>query len=629
MTKKTFSQSGAAFRRAAQLFALAGIVMCFRGNLLAQPNRIPGPIDSTQRFIIPGNLPPLAQSIFDQGPVDASFKLDRVTLVINPSDVQAGLNQLLIDLHNPKSSNYHNWLTPESYADRFGLSEADVARIVDWLTAQQLTATNVARARNAITVSGTVDRIAAAFGTEIHTFFIGNETHYANATAPSLPSALQGIVQAIHGLNDFRLRPQTRMLQTPLASRGRATPLYSSATAGSHYLAPNDFATIFDIKPLYSEGIDGSNQSIVIVGQSRIDKSHLSTFRSSFGLGDGQLTTTLVPDSKDPGTRQTDQQESDLDLEWASAVARGASLQFVYSYDVMDAVQYAIDQNLAPVLSMSYGECETDSSTSDATTMQTWAQQANTEGITWVAASGDSGAASCYQNSLGPLNSDLSLTVNLPAAVPEVTGIGGTEFNEGSGTYWNTTNDSSYASAQSYIPETSWNDSTTNNLAASGGGVSQYFSKPSWQTGLGVPSDGVRDVPDLAFPGSADHDGYLVYTSSGSNTGWYIIGGTSAGAPAFSGILALLNHYLLANGYRSSAGLGNINTQLYGLASSSSPAFHDITAGNNIVTATVCSGFLCSSQKNESVGYSAGTGYDCVTGLGSLDVFNFFLAWQN
>ena len=384
--------------------------------------------------------------MFDQGPVDASFRLDRVTLVIKRSDAQAAdLNQLLTELHDPKSSNYHNWLTPESYGDRFGLGQADVAKIVDWLTAQQLTVTNVARGRNAITVSGTVDQIARAFGTEIHTFFIGNETHYANAAAPSLPSALQGVVQAINGLHDFRLQPRNRMLQTALASPGGATPRYNSTTNGSHYLAPDDFATIFDIKPLYSAGIDGSNQTIVIVGQSRIDKSHLSTFRSSFGLGDGQLTTTLVPNSRDPGTRQTDAQESDLDLEWASAIARGASLQFVYSYDVMDAVQYAIDQNLAPVLSMSYGQCETDSATSDAATMQTWAQQANAQGITWVAASGDSGAAGCHQNSLGPLNTDLSLAADLPAAVPEVTGIGGTEFNEGSGTYWKTTNDSSNA----------------------------------------------------------------------------------------------------------------------------------------------------------------------------------------
>ena len=103
--------------------------MCFHANSFAQANRIPGPIDNGQRFMIPGDLPPLAQSMFDQGPVDASFRLDRVTLVIERSDAQAAdLNQLLTELHDPKSSNYHNWLTPESYVDRLGLGQADVAK---------------------------------------------------------------------------------------------------------------------------------------------------------------------------------------------------------------------------------------------------------------------------------------------------------------------------------------------------------------------------------------------------------------------------------------------------------------------------------------------------------------------
>ena len=331
----------------------------------------------------------------------------------------------------------------------------------------------------------------------------------------------------------------------------------------------------------------------------------------------------MVPDSQDPGYSERDAQESDLDLEWSSAIARNASLQFVYSYDVSDAVQYAIDQNLAPVISESYGGCETSSSKSDALTMQTWAKQGNAQGITWVASSGDSGAAACYYG--GP-NNRLSAAVNVPASIPQVTAIGGTTLNEGSGTYWSSSNDSTTkASAQSYIPETSWNDSSTDSPASSGGGISTFFSKPSWQTGDGVPSDGARDVPDLAFPASADHDGYMVYTASGIEEGWFIFGGTSAGAPAFSGVLALLNQYQINNGYQPGAGLGNINTRLYSLASSSSSAFHDVTTGNNTVTATC---IFCSSA-TRSVGYDAGTAYDQVTGLGSLDVYAFFTAWNN
>jgi subtilase family serine protease len=307
-------------------------------------------------------------------------------------------------------------------------------------------------------------------------------------------------------------------------------------------------------------------------------------------------------------------------------------LVFVYSNDVTDAVQYAIDQNLAPVLSMSYGSCEPLWSDSDAKTMQSWAKQGNAQGITWVASSGDSGAAGCYYRDTGPVGATATLTLaaDMPAAVPEITAIGGTTFNEDSSSYWSTSNDSTTkSSALSYIPETSWNDSTTNRPAASGGGVSQIFSKPSWQTGVGVPSDDARDIPDLAFPASAQHDGYMVYTSSGAETGWYIFGGTSAGAPAFAGMLAVLNQYVVASGIQSNAGLGNVNTRLYDLASSASWAFHDITTGDNSATAIVCGGFLCSAPYKKSVGYSAGTGYDLVTGLGSLDAFSFFLAWKN
>jgi subtilase family serine protease len=307
-------------------------------------------------------------------------------------------------------------------------------------------------------------------------------------------------------------------------------------------------------------------------------------------------------------------------------------LIFVYSNDVTDAVQYAIDQNLAPVLSMSYGSCEPLWSESEAKTMQDWAKQGNAQGITWVVSSGDSGAAGCYYRDTGPVGATVALTlaVDMPAAVPEVTAIGGTTFNEDGGAYWSTTNDATTkASAQSYIPEKSWNDSTTNKPASSGGGVSEIFSKPSWQTGAGVPSDDARDVPDVSLPASAQHDGYMVYTSSGSESGWYIFGGTSAGAPAFSGMLALLNQYAVANGYQSNAGLGNVNPRLYELASSSSWVFHDVTTGDNTVTAVVCGGFLCSAPYKKSAGYDAGAGYDLVTGLGSLDAFSLFLAWKN
>ena len=603
------------------------------GSLLAQQNRIAGRINGSQRFTLSGHVHPNATTEHDQGKADASLELNHVTLVLKPSaSQQADLDQLLAEQQDPTSKNYHNWLTPEAYADRFGVSQGDIHAIVEWLQSQSLTVTSVARARNAVAMSGTAEQIGSAFKTEIHIYQVDGETHYGNSTEPSLPAAMQGVVQGIHGLHDFRLKARSREPAVLGVSADGMSPNNTSSSTGNHYLAPDDFATIFDIRPLYNAGIDGSGQKIVIAGQSTIVTSHLATFRSYFGLPAADLTTILVPNTQDPGTITGDAQESDLDLQWASAVARGASLIFVYSYDVTDAVHYAIDQNLAPVVSMSYGECESSGTKSDAMTMQTWAKQGNAQGVTWVAASGDSGGADCYQSGSGSSGSsgNLSLAAALPASIPEVTGVGGTEFNEGTGTYWDVGNDSTTkASVLSYIPETAWNDSAIDGApAASGGGASKFFSKPSWQTGTGVPGDGARDVPDVALPASADHDGYLVYTTAGGQTTWYVFGGTSAGAPTFSGMLALLNHYLVANRYQPGSGLGNVNTQLYSLTASAPGAFHDIVTGNNIVSAPTCVGRRCSSGSTTSVGYDATTGYDQVTGLGSIDAYNFVTAWH-
>ena len=553
--------------------------------------------------------------------------MNQVTFELQPSAAQkADLEQLLAQQQDPSSANYHKWLTPEAYADRFGASPDDIAKIVEWLQSQSLTVGRVARGRNAITVSGTAGQMESALQTEIHVYVVNGETHYANATNPSLPVALQGVVQAIRGLHNFRLQPRIRKM-SGLAKPAGFSPRYN--LGGLNYVVPGDFITIFDIQPLYNAGITGAGQTIAVVGQTDIDTAHLAYFRNYFGLPATNLTLQLV--GTDPGLSATDEQESDLDLEWSSAVARDVNLIFVYASDVMDAVQYAIDNKLAPVLSSSYGQCEPLTGQAEALTFQAWAQQGNAQGITWVAASGDSGAADCYDSSTstqGGSGGDFVESVDLPAAIPEVTGVGGTEFNEGSGTYWSSSNaTTTQASALSYIPETSWNDSIVNQPAASGGGASIYFAKPSWQTGLGVPADGARDVPDVALPASPNHDGYMVYTGRQSTASWQVFGGTSFGAPTFSGMLTLLNQYLVNNGYQSRSGLGNVNSHLYGFATSTPSAFHDITTGNNIVTGSTCSSRRCPGG-GTTIGYDAGSGYDQVTGLGSIDVYNFVTAWH-
>jgi len=580
--------------------------------LIGQPERLPDHLDPRDLITIRSNLNPRAEAQFDQGPADLSLRLDRITLMLKPSrEQQAALETLLRDQQDPSSPNYRRWLTPEEYGDRFGFSPADIAKIVFWLQSQGLAIEEVARGRNWIAFSGSVAQVQAAFETEIHRYNVAGEMHFANSTEPSVPRELAPAVIGILGLDDFYPKPLAR-------------PYFTSGS--SHYLAPDDIAVIYDLTRLYNLNYFGDGQSIVIVGQSDIVMSDISDFRTMFNLPATLPTEVLV--GRDPGINSSDLQEADLDLEWAGAVARNANLIYVYSRSVFNAVTYAVSNNLAPIISDSFGECEPGASSAGAQSYQHIAQQANAQGITWIAASGDAGAAGC--NSQGDPSADQGLAVILPASVPEVTGVGGTVFNDGSGNYWNSVNGPNSGSAISYIPEQGWNDTSINRtLAASGGGASIFFSKPGWQTGPGVPNDGARDVPDAAFTASADHDGYL-FCNNGScvsenpslvNT---LIGGTSASTPVFAGILAVLQQYQINQSFQTTPALGNINPTLYQLAQNVAGVFHDITTGNNIVPCTVGT----TDCTTGSFGYTAGPGYDLVTGLGSVDAWSLASSWH-
>jgi subtilase family serine protease len=481
-----------------------------------------------------------------------------------------------------------------------------VEQVVAWLQGQGLGVVAVARGRNWVAASGTAAQIESSFQTELHQYFVHGETHFANATEPSVPAALGGIVRTVRGLNDFRLQP------------GKASLKPANTSGTSHYLAPNDFATIYDLNPLYAAGINGSGQTLVVAGQTQIEVSDITTFRSSYGLPASDPQILLVPGSRSPGIVRSNLPEADLDLEWSGAVARNATIIYVYAEDVTVSIQYAIDQNLAPVLSSSYGSCEPETPSSEITSFEGFAKQGNAEGITWINAAGDSGGADCDDDE------NPGLAVDTPASIPEVTGMGGTEFAEGSGNDWSATNTVDQASALSYIPEKVWNDSAeVGQPNAGGGGVSIYFSRPSWQIGTGVPANNARNVPDISISASPNHDGYLVYTGGSVQ----IYGGTSFGAPTFAGIATLLNQYLVSSGAQPAAGLGNMNPGLYVLAQTTPAAFHDITTGNNIVTVPCASRSRACS--NSPAGYSATIGYDNASGLGSVDAYNLVANWNN
>ncbi len=512
------------------------------------------------------------------------------------------LERLLDEQQNPSSPQFHSWLTPEEFGELFGLSPDDLTKVSGWLEAQGFQVEAVAKSRTYITFNATAGQVRNTFKTELHRYRAEGDSHFANAGDLEVPEALAPLLTAVRGMDDFRIESHPR--PRPMATGG----------GGGRGLGPGDLATIYNLKPLWQRGIDGTGQKIAVVGRSQVNLADIQTFRANFNLPKNDPQIIQVPGKPVPGYTNSFS-EAVLDIEWAGSSAPGATILYIYSQDIWDAVQYAVDQNLAPVLSYSFSGCEQAYTTGNWLSFdRSIAQQANAQGITWVAASGDAGAAGCETQQLDVAGVS-GVWVNVPASFPEVTGVGGTEFSEGNGSYWSTTN-----SALSYIPETAWNDSWgTGGLAATGGGASSFFTKPSWQTGPGVPAYDARWVPDVAYSASWDHDPILIF-----ETGAYVnTGGTSAATPFFAGILALLNQHVVNSGIAQRPGLGNINPRLYQMAQTTTGVFHDIVTGSNIVPCkTGTTG--CTS---DPYGYSATPGYDPVTGLGSLNVANFVDNW--
>jgi subtilase family serine protease len=555
--------------------------------------------------VIPHNVSPRTNPEFDEGAVSKSFVLRGISILLKPTPAQRQeLNQLLREQQDPSSPNYRKWITPDQYGDRFGASKSEIEALVGWLKSQGFQIKYAARGRSYISFDGTAAQVQNAFHTPIHRFHVDGEEHYANTSDPSVPAEFASRVLGLLGLDDFYPKPN---LQT---GAGYLT------IGSSHFLAPDDIATIYDINGVYNAGYDASGQSVVVVGESDINTQDLTDFLTAFGLPAFNLTQILYPGSPDPGTNGA-LIEADLDLEWMSGTARSANVLYVFGVNANGAAAYAIDQNLAPVISESFGLCELNASGSMLSALEMEAQKANAEGITWLASSGDFGAADCDHDATIATH---GLSVNVPASTPEITAVGGTEFNEGAGNYWSPSNSPTGESALSYIPEIAWNDTAAvARLASSGGGRSIFFSKPTWQTGTGTPSDGARDLPDLSFTASDAHDPYLICTQDGiSGCSGTPVGGTSASTPVFAGVVTLLNKYLSVNGVLPSPGLGNINPTIYGLAQIqfSPPIFHDVIAGANEVP---CQAGTTDCPNGGLIGYSAGQGYDLVTGWGSVD----------
>ncbi len=559
-------------------------------------DRITSSIDDDQRVTLHGNVHPLAQAQYDAGAVASDFPMEHMLLTLLPDSTQQDiLNQLVDAQHNSESPYYHQWLTPEQYAERFGVSDSDAAQIVAWLQGHGMEVEELTAGRRSIIFTGTAAQVQAAFHTAIHTYKFGDEVHHANVNDPEIPAALAQVVGGVVSLHDFHSEPMHGPVRKP-------APDFSSG--GAYYLAPADFATIYDLDPLYQSSVNGNGQSVAIVARSNINLADVRQFRTFFGLpaNDPQI----IVNGTDPGIWSANEEtEADLDVEWSGAVAKSAAIKFVVSKstnssDGVDlSAQYIVNHNLAPVMSTSFGLCEAYLGSSGNSFLNSLWQQAAAQGITVFVSSGDSGAAGC--DSASASTATHGRAVNGLCSTPYSVCVGGTEFNDLSNPtlYWSPSNSpGTQASALGYIPEVVWNASGPDyGLWASGGGASIVYPKPSWQAGTGVPADGKRDVPDVALS-SAGHDGYLIY----QNGELYVVGGTSAASPSFAGVMALVVQ-------NTTVHQGNANVVFYSLANKQraggAAVFHAITIGNNSVPG--------------QAGFNATVGYDQATGLGSID----------
>jgi subtilase family serine protease len=628
--------------------------------------RITSTIDNSSRTTLLGSRPQRANAAQDAGAVSPSLAFHGISLVFSRTPAQdADLDNLIAAQQNPASPLFHQWLTPAQFAARFGVADADIAATQSWLERQGFTVDGVSNSRNRIVFSGTASQVATAFGAPIHYFkspAIGNQpatTNFAPSADLTIPSALASSVLAVRNLSSFRLHSQLAT-QAP-----RLKPQFTSAQSGSYFLTPKDVETIYDVNPAYNSGYNGAGQTIAVIGQSAVVLSDITNFQTALGVPTKAPGLFLVPSSGTSAISSGDEAESDLDLEYSSSLAPGATINFYYtgnnpSYGVFDALQWVVDYGYAPIITLSYGDCEFNIDQTNILAFDAILKQATTQGQTVIAASGDTGVGGCAEDTNLTLAEQQAPGVNYPASSVYVTGLGGTEFpladiTAPNTTYWTSaTGTDVISSAKSYIPEQVWNDdaeieaailagqvpSTTSPLSAGGGGISLYEARPTWQTGVpGIPTGTLRLVPDISLAASPNNPGFLYCSSDTNSTGitgsctngfrdanstnLTLAGGTSFDAPIFAGLLAVINQ---AKGYQTGQGL--INPTLYTIASNSSTyasAFHDITSGGNqcAAGATFCG---TGPQTTEFV---SNVGYDEASGLGSIDFNNLLTAWPS
>ena len=671
-------------------------------------SRITQAIDEKNLVTLRGNVHPLARPEFDQGPVADSQPLKRMLLLLQRSPEQeAVLQQLLEDQQNKSSANYHAWLTPDQFGKQFGPADADIQAVTQWLASHGFTDISLGPGRTVMEFSGNVGQVRSAFHIEIHQYVVEGKDYSANSADPQIPAALIPVVTGVVSLHNFPKISHTRFLgqfQHTLGKPG-LQPLFTFPNPFNgrtfYGLGPGDFATIYDSKPLIAAGNDGTGQTIAIVGETNINVADVQSFRQMFGLPANFDSTNVILNGEDPGiTSIGEEGEADLDVEWSGATAPGATVKFVVSASTPASAGidlsalYIVEHNLAAVMSESYGQCEARLGAAGNAFYNTLWEQAAAQGLTVILSSGDGGSAGCDNFNTQQVATH-GLAVSGLASTPFNVSLGGTDFDEVNrwSSFWSASNDPvTGTSALSYIPEIPWNENCAQisltgcgasapngslNIVAGSGGQSSIYTKPKWQMGVtGMPNDNHRDQPDVSLFASPGFDGTgYVYcqsdqTISGAQTcnlntstgilDFGVIGGTSASAPAFAGIMALVNQYQAA--HSGSNRQGNANYVLYALAKKSGASctssvteastciFNDVTKGNSFlptglpgvgtnsvpcqggspncsVSVASSNGVLVDPSHTSTEAWTATAGYDMTSGLGSVNVNNLATNW--
>jgi subtilase family serine protease len=671
--------------------------------------------DETKLVTLAGNTRPEATAQNDQGEVSDDLVLDHMMLQLKRSPQQErAVEQFIDSLHNPASPNFHQWLTAADFGKNFGVAQSDIETITSWLQSQGFAVNTVYPSRMVIDFSGNAGQVQRAFHTSIHHLNVNGVRHIANFSDPRIPAALAPVVAGVVSLHDFQPNKMSRAKKT---ARPRYTG--NSSGQPYQALAPPDLATIYDFNPLFTKGTTGKGQTIAVLEDTNLYSSEdWTTFRSTFGLSqyDSATLTTLHPapptgstNCSDPGVNSADD-EAILDAEWASAAAPGAAIVVASCSDTQVTFGgFIAQQNLMngttppAIVSISYGVCEAENGASSNAAINSLYQQGVAEGASIFVAAGDEGAASC---DAGQTSATHGIGVSAYASTQYNVAVGGTDFsdvlNGATATYWANTNSATYGSALSYIPEIPWNDSCAGSLLATfngyssgygatgfcdstvgqlystvgagSGGPSNCFSgtpatagvasgtckgspKPSWQIGLsGIPSDGVRDIPDVSMfaadPTAWGHYAIVCFSDpdnggtpcKGDPGNWAGFGGTSLAAPVMAGTQALVNQTL------GGKAQGNPNAVYYTLAAKTPSVFHSITQGDIDVNCTGprnCYGFLghidygrggrifqttwagalSVSDSSFVSAYPAGAAWSFANGIGSVDVNNLVTNW--